>query len=348
MESYSLQKLVPAYRELNEFYKNILSSKSIGYKSQKRITDFYLVNSNERFFEEMLLKSLHEDGNEFFIKSIPVLYELIKENIDLYKKHRSFLSEIDIHHICSVEERKFNSSINKQLALLKPISEKICRLESSLESASWNNDSIKTKELEKAIEEARIAHDKEKIILDKLYLEKQALSKEVAQYSMNIFSDIYSLGNSYLKILGQYNKSESPSFIMNKTTQPPPNPEEKIYFDMEQISKIHTICNDRQFHGVSQLHFFKFFNLIDVPALVIIDGEIQRVQYLIHKLSSILDKDSKKYWLPGILTNLEILYETYKKKHTHCCSAQANRYDLAFARRIDPLFENIHVPTRKH
>ncbi len=339
MESYSLHKLVPAYRGLNEVYQHILSTQRLTFKYQKLITDFYEVNSNERLFEEMLIECLHGDGKEAFLTSTTVLKGLIKKNIAFYNEHGDFLSGLDTYKICREVETKFDSTIERQLALLTPISEEIGRLESSLESASWDNDGIKTNTVEKAIKEARVDYDKEKILLDNLYLEKQALAKEVAQYCLNIFSEIYSLGNSYFNILEQYTKNESPADSKGNIPKPHENPDAKIFFDMGRISKIHATCNQRQFFEVSEIVFYEFFNLHAAPVPKIKNGETIRVYYLLHKMSETLDGETKKNWLATILELFQIKRNNYNSKYRNCVSDLPGTENRKFAKEIDNLFD---------
>jgi hypothetical protein len=341
MESYSLHKLVPAYRGLNEVYQHILSTQRLTFKYQKLITDFYEENSNERLFEEMLIECLHGNGKDVFLTSTTVLKDLIRKNIDLHNEHGSFLSGFDTYKICREVETKFDTPIEQQLALLKPINDEISRLDSALESASWDNDGIKTKAVEKAMKEARVDYDKEKHLLDKLYLEKQALAKEVAQYCRNIFSDIYALSNSYFNILDQYTKNESPADSKGNIPKPHENHDGEIFFDMGWISKIRATCNQRQFFEVSEIGFYEFFNLRGASVPKIKSGETIRVYYLLHKMSETLEGETKRNWLAGILELFQIKRSNYNSKYRNCVSDLPGTENRKFAKEIDNLFDTL-------
>ncbi|MEO8412653.1 MAG: hypothetical protein ABI472_03305, partial [Ginsengibacter sp.] len=282
---YSLQKLIPFYRELNVVYKNIVEGQQLVFTDQKHITNFYKHNNDKLLFEQMVIESLQQIDKGIFLKATAVLKELIAENIGYYNTHNSFLLQLDTIKVCKGEEKKYDSSLQRQHDSIKYYSDQMKELNGSYESASWNKDIEKIRTIEQRIEKLKPLYDKEKKGLDELCTRKNALQKEMATFSANLFKDIFFLGKSYIDILGSYTQKEEFASTNDNTDRPASKQKDNtIYFDMGLIAKVYGMCNRNQFVDVDEIGFFNFFNLRDNHSVKIKDHERVRVYYLLHKM----------------------------------------------------------------
>ncbi|MDQ2719710.1 MAG: hypothetical protein M3Z26_08135 [Bacteroidota bacterium] len=341
-DNYSLQELIPFYRELNVVYKNIVERQQLVFTDQKHITNFYRHNNDKLLFEQMVIESLQQIDKGIFWKATTVLKELITENISYYNTHNRFLLKLDIIKVCQGEEKKYDSILERQLKSIRYYSDQLKELDGSYESASWNNDIEKMSTVEQRIEKLKPLYEKEKKGLDELYTRKNALQKEMANFSANFFEDIFSLGKSYIDILNSYLQKEDPAIANDNTGRPASKQKDNIiYFDMGLIAKVHAMCNNNQFANVDEIGFFNFFNLRDNHSVKIKDQERVRVYYLLHKLSEILEKETKKVWLECILMNLQIPRNDYNSKYRHCVSDMPGMKNAKFAKNLDVLFDTL-------
>ena len=339
---YSLQKLIPVYRELNAIYKNIVERQQLVFTDQKHITNFYKHNNDKLLFEQMVIESLQQIDKGIFLKATTVLKELITENISYYNTHNSFLLKLDTIKVCQGEEKKYDSILERQHDSIKYYSDQLKELDGSYESASWNKDIEKISTIEQRIEKLKPLYDKEKKGLDELYTRKNALQKEMAAFSANLFKDIFFLGTSYIDILGSYTQKEEFATTNDNTGRPASKQKDNIiYFDMGLIAKVYGMCNKNQFADVDEIGFFNFFNLRDNDSVKIKDHERVRVYYLIHKMSEILEKETKKVWLERILMNLQIPRSDYNSKYRHCVSDMPGMKNAKFAKNLDVLFDTL-------
>ena len=340
-DKYSLQNLIPAYRELNAIYKNTVEKQQLGLTDQKYITNFYRHNNNKLLFEQMIVKSLQQIDRGVFSKATTVLKELITENIGYYSLHDIFLLRIDTIMLCKSEERKYDPILEKQHDSIKYYSDQLKELDGSYESACWNNDIEKISTLEHGIEKLKPLFDKEKKRLDELYAQRNVLQKEMANFSVNLFRDIFLLGKSYIEILDSYAQKEEPPGTNGNTLLVSNQRDNITYFDMGRTAKIYGMCNKNQFLNVDEMSFFNFFNLRDDHSVKIKDHERIRVYYLIHKMSEILEGETKKMWLDSILKNLQIKRSDYNSKYRHCVSDMPGINNAKFAKNLDKLFDTL-------
>jgi hypothetical protein len=339
-DNYSLQKLIPVYRELNAVYKNIVERQQLVLTDQKHLTNFYRHNNDKLLFEQMVIERLQQIDKGIFLKATTVLKELITENISYYNVHNSFLLKLDTIKVCKEEEKRYDTSLERQHDSIKYYSDQLKELYGSYESASWNKDIEKIRTIEHRIEKLKPLYDKEKKGLDELYIRKNTLQKEMANFSANLFKDICSLGKSYIDILDSYLQKEDLAIANGNNDLPALNQRDIIkYFDMGLIAKVHAVCNKNQFVDVDGIVFFKFFNLQVNYGVKIKDQEKIRVYYLLHKMSGCLEGDSRKNWLECILKNLEIKRNDYNSKYRHCVSDIPGTKNAKFAKNLDVLFD---------
>jgi hypothetical protein len=340
--NYSLQKLIPVYRELNAVYKNIVERQQLVLNDQKHLTNFYRHNNDKLLFEQMVIERLQQIDKGIFLKATTVLKELITENISYYNLHNSFLLKLDTIKVCKEEEKKYDLSLERQHDSIKYYSDQLKELDGSYESASWNNDIEKISTIEQRMEKLKPLYDKEKKGLDELYSRKNALQKEMANFSANLFKDIFFLGKSYIDILGSYTQKEEFASTNNNTDRPASKQKDNtIYFGIGLIAKVYGMCNKNQFANVDEIGFFKFFNLRDNHSVKIKDHERVRVYYVLHKMSEILEKETKKVWLECILMNLQIPRNDYNSKYRHCVSDMPGMKNAKFAKNLDVLFDTL-------
>lgn len=112
-------------------------------------------------------------------------------------------------------------------------------------------------------------------------------------------------------------------------------------FSMKLISEVHEYCNGEQFEELSELDFYKVFNLLSFPPKFKIKEEnTKRAYYIIHCFSCcIQEKEIKSYWLKSILHRLGKTENNYKSKYREVASNGATEEDKAFRKDIDKIFK---------
>ena len=260
---------------------------------------------------------------------------LLCKNIEKYNENRNFLDSIDIFEICWDRANSLDSKIKVQEKHTNNQYIELRDTNNSLESASWNGDEDRVKELEEKINKFSNLYKTEQEKLDELYREKEKLRQESLKFADNVFGKICELESSFLLVLNNYFFDE---------IRPNSEPKHGEYFDMQLISSIHRECNGVQFENLNVIDFYNILNLQPTIAkLIIKNREKERTYHLISKLYDCLQSDENKEWRTALLDQLGIKWETYNSKYkiVAVSSEEGNKKNKEFKDVIESIFNTI-------
>lgn len=337
---YSIDELLIKYRMLNKTYQEIIYNHRLEFDQQCLITDFYNVFNKEEYLEKAILHFIRttDKENTQFISSH--LKNTINENIELYLNNNKFLDDIDTDKVCDNRPNSIHFKIKIQEKYTNEKSIELRDIRNSLESASWNNERERVEFLEKEEKRIKELYKIEQNNLDFLYKQEREFKVYTSNYSENIFNKIYDLNFTFLKSLSDYflDKAEE------NTNVPKDELVERVYFDMELVSKIHKVCNGVQFENLTEIDFYSLLNLHHSKTKLNIKyGEKERVYFLISKLHKHIEtKDDKLEWRTAILEYFKIDFKTYKSKYLAPASETASKESKEFVTEINAIFKNIY------
>ena len=333
-----ITNILPQCGKLNETYKIALNRDQLLYEEQCFISDFYSNFCDTEKFETMIINVIHELEIEKSSVILKSLQTEIDNNILLYDKNQSFWKNVDTGNICRTYTKKDQHLIEEQYKIHKEYDHNLKLANRALEAVAIRHcPEHERDELWREYNYQKSLHDREN---EKLYILQKAqveLEKETLKYINNKFEKIFELNNYFLSVLNKYihvkeeTKKQSTATTINKGI---------TYFKLELISEIYQTCNDVQFNNISELDFINNINLRSSSlSFQIKTGEIERVCYLINRLSKKCTKENKIQWLENIKKHLGINENTFKSKRTHCSADKTNPTNVDFVKKTDNLFK---------
>lgn len=344
---YTVQELIPKFRELNAIYTTVLQKEKIVYSEQVLVTDFYKAFHDLSFFERALIELMLAADSEKYKVLVNNLQNEIVKNIFFYEAHQHFLNALDIYKACRSYSAFFDQAIQDQLQITKEYSDELSELKKTLDSAEWNGRKEEESILERKISQVKPYYEQERKKLDTLFQQQREAEKEAARFAHNRFADIYTLDKAMLSVLASYaskqdehkaekytdsNRSHHNNVDENKNA-------EMIYFSMKIIAAVYEVCNGEQFEKTTEPHYYAFFNLRHCETLQIKSGEKTRVYYLLHKMYESLPDETKQHWRSSVFKLLSIDKNAYDSKYREPVSDIPSKKSKQFAKEIDDIFE---------
>lgn len=227
---FEIENFLPALKELNNNYREIIKTKEIIYRQQAFITQFYQAYNNLYSFHEMIIKLYKEIDKEKFIELAGDTQNELSRNIAFYTSNESLLNHLDISKIFDWKMSFFESTIKLQAENVREYSTEQTELKNSYENASWNGDIEKQKNLERHIDIITAKYKKEKEKLEKLIDERREKEKQFAPYSTNLFHPIHQLNLQFFESLQNYTETvfKKESVIEKETAT-------KVIIDKKQV-----------------------------------------------------------------------------------------------------------------
>lgn len=333
-----LTNLLPQYRLINSLYQQVADSSTLGFDTQRQITDFYNNYKNGEAFEKAILNLLLSADKEKLVPIVSNLRTEIAKSIEIYIGNKDFFDGIDTRKVCTGRHNPLKIEIEGQLKDTNNLWQELTQVRNSLEAASWKDSKIATQRL--IIEEERLesSYKKEQEKLEELYRQQKESDNNALQYTVNVFSSIHELSGSFLSLLENYfpiEKEKNP-----KEAKPVLKP--GAYFDMKLVSLIHNECNNIQFENLSEIDLYAILNLQSTNAkLSLKSGERTRMCYLIYKLYEYLKVENRTEWRTSILDSAGIEKKYYDSKYKEPISEVPSRKSERFALLIDGIFKNL-------
>ena len=336
---YQITDVLPKYAKIDQIYQQILKTHILTFDEQYQLSNFYNQFKNLENFANAVLDFITSKEKEKQLQFFSILRKVIKKNIEKYNENRNFLDSIDTFEICWDRANSLDSKIKVQEKHTNNQYIELRDTNNSLESASWNGDEDRVKELEEKINKFSNLYKTEQEKLDELYREKEKLRQESLKFADNIFGKICELESSFLLVLNNYFFDE-----IRLNSKQNSEPKKREYFDMQLILSIHKECNGVQFENLNVIDFYNILNLQPTIAkLIIRNREKERTYHLISKLYDCIQSDENKEWRTVLLDQLGIKWEIYNSKYktVSVSSEEGNRKNKEFKDVIGSIFNNI-------
>lgn len=305
--------LLPQYRHLNTLYEQVADSLELSFESQCRITDFYNEFSDKQSFEKSVINLLLSTDKEKSATIITNLRTEIGKNIDLYLNNKDLFNGIDTFNICTDRHNPLHIEIKGQLKDTNKLWQELTQVRNSLESASWNNDEIRVRQLTKEEERLESDYKKKQGILESLYSQLKESDNHAFQYIKNVFSDIFELNNSFSSLLNNYfplekEKEEAISVSEPETvpTESESVPEQNLQAAIEPDMIFKTNMYNKFLLLEKKLIEDKYLNE-KLNWISVHDNGKSDIKRLVTFLTGLIDN---RYFLPGKDTKIKSFFET--------------------------------------
>ena len=336
---YQITDVLPKYAKIDQIYQQILKTRILTFDEQYQLSNFYNQFKNIENFANAVLDFIASNDKQKQEQLFSILQKVLKKNIEKYNDNNVFFDSIDTFEICWNRSNSFESKIKIQEKRTNNQYIELRDTNNSLESASWNGDEGRVKELEEKVNKFSDLYKIEQEKLETLHREKEKLHSESLKFADNVFGKIYELESSFLLVLNNYFFDE-----WSLDSEQNSEPKKREYFDMQLISSIHKECNGVQFENLNVIDFYNILNLQPTTTkLIIKNREKERTYHLISKLYNCLQSNDNKKWRTALLNKLGIKWKIYNSKYKTVAvsSEEGNKKNKKFKDVMESIFNNI-------
>lgn len=307
---------------------NILSSKTISFENQKKLSEYYndiknidiiqftLINVNPKINE-------HETQINLLINNLEIL-------IISYNTNKLFFDGLNIEDICKIEGCKNDFLVKHQENILKSVGKELDALQEIVRHlGSTNYKEFQKNEIFRKYNIKRTEYLEEKSKFNVLFSkEEQYYSYIMFNYSKIIFEELNILNNSFYDFIKLNLVSKRKDI--------------EIFYEKALLQKIYHLCNNRNFEEISFSGFFNNLNLLESnESLKVKNRNINYVCYLIKVLFEMDESDNKLIWRSNILEKLN-LTKNYKRKSNQIY------LEMKFGNKAELFYNNLHSIINEH
>jgi hypothetical protein len=341
----NIEEIIPEFTKLNITFKSIKETGRIDIENMKFINEFYNKFLDISNIETTILKTINNSQFSLLLNSLEIE---IKTNISYYDMWGDSTQDIANYSTNNLIELTIvENEIKKQTDITNEAFDDLNEANHRLDMSGYGYCSHDEELLlQTTYNKLYSVHKSEQSKLDGLYNEQKEL-KFVSQEFRHNFHKIYDIDKELLIILKKYLECRKKA-KENDIKSPPTNTPTR-YFNMLQLSKVHSLCNKTLFENINDMDFYNIMNLsTNRIELRIKKGCKSRVCYLIFRLEIYVREKYRAKWKENILHSvLKIDDDFYSSHYKDPVSNDRSNKNEEFEKKLNILFNDdcwIEVP----
>lgn len=207
MMELSITEHIPAIRNLNNIYVNIIAEGEISYPQQVFITEYYNSYKNFEAVENMILRLFMNTDKDKFELLLSILEDEVLRNLYLYHIIPTLWQKLDTDQICRRQGTFYENAIQLQTNIVDELDKECILISGQLDYCGFQGISEQEQRLlDDRIGELNQSYRYEKAKLSELFNNAHEYMLQVSHYCENHFEEIQKMHTYWNLMFGAYRK----------------------------------------------------------------------------------------------------------------------------------------------